>query len=123
MIGYLPNYGGVPCHQTFRRIHRRALPGFFVAFLVIAGIVVVVGIGVGIWKSSVLRSGGLNPFVAREQLEARLAQSQMMQPPAPPVQPQPTKEQRLAEVDDLYHRGVISADEHATGRAKIIASG
>jgi len=105
------------------------LPGFFVAFLVIAGIIVVVGIGVGIWRFSVLRSGGLNPFVAREQLEARLAQSQMMQPPPPPPpmqpqpQPQPTTEQRLAEVDDLYHRGVISADEHAAGRAKIIAGG
>jgi hypothetical protein len=64
-----------------------------------------------------LRQGGLNPFVAREQIEARLAQSQLLQPPPAPT----SKEQRLAEIDDLYRRGVISADEHAARRTKIIS--
>jgi len=92
--------------------------GFIVLFIVFA----IIAVGSGIWRFSVLRRGGLNPFVAREQLEARLAQSQLLQPPAEQTPAgQPSKEQRLAEVDDLYQRGVISAAEHADGRAKIIA--
>jgi len=90
------------------------IPGWFIALFVIVGLC---AIGGAIWRFSVLRSGGLNPFVAREQLEARLAQSQMMAPP--PVEK--TIEQRLAEIDDLRNRGVITAEEHSAGRAKIIS--
>jgi hypothetical protein len=65
----------------------------------------------------VLRSGGLNRFVAREQLESRLAQSQLMSPPPA----EKTVEQRLAEIDDLLDRGVITQEEHAQARVKIIS--
>jgi len=41
----------------------------------------------------------------------------MMAPP--PVEK--TIEQRLAEIDDLRNRGVITAEEHSAGRAKIIS--
>jgi Short C-terminal domain len=90
------------------------IPGWFIAIFVIVG---VCGIGAGIWRFAVLRSGGLNPLVAREQLEARLAQSQLLTPAAPGK----SIEQRLAELDDLHARGVITADEHAAARAKVIA--
>jgi hypothetical protein len=89
------------------------IPGWFIAIFVV---VAIVGLGSALWRFSVLRQGGLNPFVAREQIEAKLAQSQFLQPPPAPT----SKEQRLAEIDDLYRRGVISADEHTAGRAKII---
>jgi hypothetical protein len=89
-------------------------PGWFIALFVMMGILIV---GSSIWRFSVLRSGGLNPFVAREQLEARLNQSEMLKPPSAAEK---SMEQRLAELDDLYQRGVITEAERAAGRAKII---
>ena len=95
------------------------IPSWFIALVVI---VVLVGVGSSIWRYSVLRRGGLNPFVAREQLEARLNQT-LSTPPAPPPPPAPARsiEQRLAELGDLHARGVITDDELAAGRASIIA--
>ncbi len=90
------------------------IPGWFIALVVI---IAVAGIGTSIWRFSVLRSGGLNPFTAREQLEARLYRSQLAAPPAA----EKSIEQRLAELEDLHERGVISDAELAAGRAKIIA--
>jgi hypothetical protein len=89
------------------------IPGWFIALFVI---IAVAGIGTAIWRFSVLRSGGLNPFVAREQLEARLNQTLSAQQTAGN-----SIEQRLAELNDLHTRGVISDDELTAGRAKIIA--
>jgi hypothetical protein len=94
----------------------QGIPGWFIFFFVVAAIG---AIGSAIWRFSVLRSGGLNPFVAKEQLEARLAQSQFMEP----ASPDKTIEERLAEIDDLLDRGVISVQEHDAARAKIIAGG
>ena len=94
------------------------IPGWFIAFLVIAAIIVVIGIGISIWKFSVLRSGGLNPLIAREQLEAKLNRSQLA---APPAAAEKSIEQHLAELEDLHERGVISDAELAAARAKIIA--
>ncbi len=78
----------------------RGIPGWFIALFVI---VAVAGVGTSIWRFSVLRSGGLNPFIAREQLESRLNQSQMMSPPAQPAGRRPSP--------------VASAGELAGGRA------
>ncbi len=95
------------------------IPGWFIALFVIFALV---GVGTGIWRYTVLRSGGLNPFVAKEQLEARLNQT-LTTPPEPPPPPAPAKsmEQRLADLGDLHARGVITDDELAAGRAAIIA--
>jgi hypothetical protein len=100
------------------------IPGWIIALVVIA---LLTGVGTSIWKFSVLRSGGLNPFVAREQLEARMNQ-RLTTPtaPPPPATGSPAApagksiEQRLAELQDLHARGVITAEELAAGRAKII---
>lgn len=95
------------------------IPGWFIALFVI---VALAGIGTSIWRYSVLRSGGLNPFVAKEQLEARLNQT-LTTPTAPPAPLAHGKsiEQRLAELGDLHARGVITDEELAAGRAAIIA--
>jgi hypothetical protein len=93
-------------------------PGFPSWFIAVFVIVAIAGIGTSIWRFSVLRSGGLNPFVAREQLEAKLNQS--LTPATPPPDAR-SIEDRLSELDDLHNRGVITADELSTGRAKIIA--
>jgi hypothetical protein len=98
-----------PCLEAIR-----GFPSWFIALFVIMAIV---GVGTSIWRYSVLRSGGLNPFVAREQLEARLNQS--LTAPLPAADK--SMEQRLAELDDLRARGVITDEELAAGRAKIIA--
>ena len=46
------------------------------------------------------------------------------QPPGPgPMTPARTVEERLAELDDLHSRGVISDDEHRDARAKILSDG
>lgn len=105
------------------------LPGWFIALFVIFGVIILTGFIVAIvrsiWQFSVLRSGGLNPLVAKEQLEARLNEK-LTTPPAPPPPAFPAApagrsiEQRLAELQDLQVRGVITADELAAGRAKII---
>ena len=93
------------------------IPGWFIAAAVI---VVLAGAGTSIWRYSVLRSGGLNPFVAREQLEAKLNQNLSAGPSTPPGR---SIEERPEELNDLHSRGVITDDELAAGRAKIIGEG
>ena len=93
------------------------IPGWFVAFFVLVAIVMVLGIAISVWRFFVLRSGGLNPVVAREQLEAKLNRSQLAAPP----EAKKSVEQRLDELADLHERGVISDAELATARARVIA--
>jgi len=98
-------------------------PGFPTGFIVLFVIFALIAVGGAIWRAVVLRKGGLNPMVAKEQLEVRLAQS--LRNAATPTSGQPprTIEQRLAELDDLSARGVITAEELAAGRAKVIGGG
>jgi hypothetical protein len=95
-------------------------PGFPTGFIVLFVIVALIAVGGAIWRAVVLSRGGLNPMVAKEQLEVRLAQS--LKGAATPAAGQPAKtiEERLAELDDLHVRGVITAEELAVGRAKVI---
>jgi hypothetical protein len=88
----------------------------FVAFGVFT-VAVIVGMVV-VWRKNAraLRAGGLDPLTAEAQLVTRVANSQMLAPAAQPA----TLEQRLAEVDDLARRGVISADELSAARARIL---
>jgi len=97
------------------------LPGYFVAFLVLFGIAfvaVVIVMIVSVTKNvRVARRGGMDPWTTQSELAVRAANSQLLAPAAATQ----TIEQRLAEVDDLARRGVISADEHAAARARILA--
>ena len=96
-------------------------PGFPTGFIVLFVIVALIAVGGAIWRAVVLYRGGLNPMVAKSQ-EARLAQS--LKSGAAPVSGQPAKtvEERLAELDDLRERGVITAEER-TARAVRRSSG
>jgi len=63
-----------------------------------------------------LRRSGLDPATLQADLAARVMNSPALDP-AKPV------EQRLAELDDLHRRGVISAEEHRLARARVLSSG
>lgn len=95
-------------------------PGFPSGFIVLFVIVAIIAVGGAIWRAVVLSRGGLNPFVAKEQLEAQLARNLRNAAPSTSAQPLKTTEERLAELDDLHERGLITAEERAAGRAKII---
>lgn len=95
-------------------------PGFPTGFIVLFVILAIIAVVGAIWRAVVLFRGGLNPMVAKEQLEVRLAQSLRSAVPATSGQPAKTTEERLAELDDLRARGVITAEERAVGRAKVI---
>lgn len=56
---------------------------------------------------------GMNPLTLQTDLAAKVMNSELLAPA-------PSKEARLAELDGLLARGVISAAEHATARAAIL---
>jgi hypothetical protein len=89
------------------------MPTFMkIAFAVFAVffVVVLAFIATGIARSrKVLRESGLDPMAAQAQIAARLAQG----PLGTPAQ---SLEQRLAELDDLHRRGLITTEEHAESR-------
>lgn len=87
---------------------------------VVVGIGILIGIGSSIRRASILRKGGLSPMFAREQLEAQLAQNLRNAAASTSGQPAKTTEERLTELEALYERGVITAEELAVGRAKVI---
>lgn len=97
-------------------------PGWWVALLVLILVLGAGGTIVGlIVRTAVLRRGSLNPLVDKEQLEVKLAQHLDRLDAPPPARK--TIEERLAELDDLHRRSVISDDEHKDARAKVIAEG
>jgi hypothetical protein len=93
-----------------------ALLVFFVVVfaLVVAGFVLTGYVFVR--NRRALREVGLDPFTAGAQLTGKLMGS-------PLLAPAKTLEQRLAELDDLHARGVISDAEHTSGRAAALAEG
>jgi hypothetical protein len=98
------------------------IPGFgwFIAFFVIALLVV---IGSAIARAVYRSSRGVDPFFAKEQIEAKIVNSELLKPAKSEEKPEKTIEQRLAEIDDLHARGVISDGERAEARGKILAEG
>ncbi len=60
----------------------------------------------------------IDPFTMQTELTAQLIQSDLLKPAGTGAA---TLEQRLADVEDLHARGVISAQERATARARILA--
>ncbi|MGV9193400.1 SHOCT domain-containing protein [Microbacterium sp. MC2] len=101
-------------------------PGFaalfaFIVVLVIAG--GVVGVVINVRKYRLLRRAGHDPLTVDAAIAAKILDSELPRAgtaPADPALPR-TVEERLAEIDDLHTRGVISADERAAARAAILA--
>jgi cytochrome c-type biogenesis protein CcmH/NrfG len=72
----------------------------------------------GLRRRKILRDAGLSPMMAPVQMEARLANSALLTPANPAAK---TVEERLAELESLHGRGLISAEELHEARAKILA--
>lgn len=94
-------------------------PAFDVAatIITVGGVIVVLGIVativLAIYRAKRMSDRGQNPLTLQEDLAYRAMQSRTFAPPT-------TLEQRLAELDDLHRRGVISDDEHRTARAEAL---
>ena len=100
------------------------LPGFgaFSLLFVILSVVFLlmflcaVGLIVFLWAKSyqAVKSQGVDPLAVPGQVVGRLAKSELLSP-------EQSVEARLAELDDLRARGVISDEEHRAARARVLA--
>ena len=83
-----------------------------VGFLVLAGFIfVVVSI---VRNAQKVSASGHDPITLESELAVKVADSQLLTPAK-------TLEQRLAELDDLHRRGILSDDEYHRGRDAAIA--
>jgi hypothetical protein len=82
-----------------------------VLFIIAVAVVMVVMISRNAAKA---RELGHDPLTMQTELAARAMDSELLAP-------RPSLEARLAELDDLHARGVITADEHAKARAEALA--
>jgi competence protein ComGC len=80
--------------------------GVAVAFIVVVLVVMVTSM---VRSRKVLQDNGLDPLTAQAQIVAGLARG-------PLTTPVRNLEQRLAELDDLHRRGVITTTEHQEAR-------
>jgi hypothetical protein len=94
-------------------------PRWFVALFVVCGIFALLAGGFRVLAATrryrVYRRAGLW-LTHNAQIEEKIAQARRITEPK-------SVEQRLAELDDLCRRGVISDSERAEARARILAEG
>jgi hypothetical protein len=85
--------------------------GFSVMFIgvsIFIGLILIL-VAVSLVKNfRVMKARGVDPFTAHGEIAARMASGTLLEGKS--------IEQRLAELDDLRRRGVISETEHAEGR-------
>ncbi|WP_144715381.1 SHOCT domain-containing protein [Curtobacterium pusillum] len=83
------------------------------SLVMIGGVIVVLGmiavIVLAVHRSTRMANRGQNPLTLTEDLAFQAAQSDALAPAR-------SLEQRLAELDDLHARGVITDDEHRSAR-------
>jgi hypothetical protein len=100
------------------------IPGWFVGVVII---IALVGVGSAIARARYRQSRGMDPFFAKEQVEAAIVNSELMRPreehPHDAGQPHKSIEQRLTELEDLHSRGVISDEELRAARANVLEDG
>jgi len=88
--------------------------------------VAVFGIVVAVRKHRILKDAGVDPFTVDAAIAAKVLRSDAFssstRTPSPEPSPEPalTIEMRLAELDDLRSRGVITEDEHREARAAVL---
>ncbi|PYY37745.1 hypothetical protein DEJ16_05265 [Curtobacterium sp. MCJR17_055] len=82
--------------------------------ITVVGVLVVIGIlvsiGITAYRSTRMAKRGQNPFTIEEDLAHSAMRSRALAPMT-------TLEQRLAELDDLHRRGVITDEEHRAARS------
>ncbi|MCA5923210.1 SHOCT domain-containing protein [Curtobacterium oceanosedimentum] len=89
---------------------------FGVAFGVVAALMLLTTLTivlVTLYRGKRMADRGQNPLTVQEDLAHRAMQSRTLAPDTP-------LEQRLAELDDLHARGVISDEEHRRARAEAL---
>ncbi|MDT3331016.1 SHOCT domain-containing protein [Microbacterium aquilitoris] len=96
----------------------------FSAFFGLAVVLVIAGavfsVVVAARKRRILRDAGIDPFTVDAAIAAKVLRSDLLAPSTPAAQVAPSIEKRLAELDDLRARGVISEDEHREARAAVL---
>lgn len=107
----------MPDQSSFDAVATIVKVGFVVIPLLMV-FAVVRAIVYGGRRRKILRDAGLSPMMAPVQMEARLANSALL---APADSLAKTVEERLAELESLHGRGLISAEELHDARAKILA--
>lgn len=91
------------------------MEGFFGLFVVVFVGVAIFSIVVGIRKYRILHDAGADPFTVDAAVAAKVLKSDMLNPSAGR-----SVEERLAELDGLLARGVISDEEHREARAAVL---
>ena len=81
---------------------------------VLTGIVLVVIVGLIVYRSVRLARRGVNPLTLQEDVATRVLQSDALGPAR-------SKAERLAELDALHADGRITGEEHAAARARVLA--
>ena len=105
------------------------MPAGMTAAIVVFGIffvgVIVAMVALSVHRFRKAKSQGIDLLTVDQDLAARLMQSEMLRPAdgtagAAAGGAAKSVEERLRELDDLHERGVISAEERAEARAKIL---
>lgn len=111
------------------------MDGMASGFSAVFGLILVLGIGATIFglivrarKYRILHDAGIDPLTVDAQIAAKVLRSDVLAPTPPEsavATPPPAAsiEERLAELDDLRARGVISDDEHRDARAAVLRGG
>lgn len=84
--------------------------GFILLFVGVTAFIIVVAVR----NARKVQASGHDPLTLESELMTKAADSQVLAP-------RQTLEQRLAELDDLHTRGLITEAEHAEGRRAAIA--
>ena len=79
------------------------------AFIAVIMVIVVISL---VKNFKVMKARGVNPLTAHGEIAARMAKGTLLEGKS--------IEQKLAELDDLRKRGVISDAEHAEGRKRAL---
>lgn len=90
----------------------------FIVFgvLFIAAVVFIIMAATRNWRAA--KNAGYDPLAMETQMAAQVMNSKLLQPAEPSGAG--ALEKRLAEIDDLRRRGVISEAEHAQARAQAL---
>lgn len=89
-------------------------PGWWVAIASVIVLLIVVSIGLSVYRAARMANRGQNPVTLPEDLAWQAQRSVTLQPSR-------TKAERLSEIDSLHAAGSISDTEREQARARIIA--
>ncbi|WP_052226489.1 hypothetical protein [Microbacterium mangrovi] len=113
-----------PLDSTGGGLFDGAFGVFFALFGIVFVAILIFTVVVAVKRYSAVKRAGYDPLTVDAQLVTRAMDSELLRPAdaaTPAAGPAPrTIESRLAELDDLFARGVISADERAAARADIL---